>query len=800
MPSRAARPRLGRWSTPVAFAVLAAAFFWPLWASHPDDRRMIGPADGDFLRQFYPFRAFAAGAWGSAHPPLWNPHQYAGTPALADPQVAVLYPWRLLQVPLAIGGRRLPLWAVELEAVAHVALGAILAWALARRLGAPAAAAAYAGIAFGFGGYLTGYPIDQLAVLDTAVWIPATLWALTTPVRAGGARSRAALRGAPGLAAGGATALAVLAGHPQTLLYALWAGTAWLAWQGVGDRSAWRRLATTFVTWLTAAAAWSAAQWLPALDFARRSARVVDPAEVAAGMPVADVIQLVAPAFSRTWRPDAVWGSQWVPLYVGAVALPLVVWGVRHVPATRFWAALAGGGWLVSLGGHGALFPVLLRILPGMAQFRHQERAAVLVSLGLAVAAALALGRLVADDPGGGRGRTQPGEGPEGGAPGGDPDGRPPHRDDAVSAAIAVGRLAAGLAGAAALAGAVLAVRPGLAATVGLARAEGTAYADALVFTALVAGGGAAAFALRGAGRISGRGLGLAICALAVFDLFSVNRGNALAPRRDVFAADALTAALAPRARDGRVSSEARLPGGANAASVFGLFDVTGDSPLQLGGPAALIDRAPEIVWWRLLGVRYVVTDRPVGDAPLAEIARTDRATLHEVRLPAPGAWVAARVVCEAAPEQGAAPIEGWARSDFDPHELVVVDRSAAMPADCDARTPRVEGTATLTALNELRVAVDATLERDGWLALSMAYDPGWRARARGADGRTVPVESVRAYGAITAVRLPAGRWTVEWTYRPNAVIVGGVLNLLALGAGVWWWRRSKPFSRRPEA
>lgn len=235
------------------------------------------PRGGDFARQFYPYRAFAAAAWGSAHPPLWNPHQYAGTPALADPQVAVLYPWRLLQAPFAIGGRRLPLWAVELEAVLHVALGAVLAWALARRLGAPPAAAPFAGIAFGFGGYLTGYPVEQLAVLNTAVWIPATLWALAPMAGKGGGfedrrptESRAAHRmetsgdgavdgagGArrprrlpPAAAAAGATALAVLAGHPQTLLYALWAGTAWLAWQWTRDTADWRRIGATLVAWI----------------------------------------------------------------------------------------------------------------------------------------------------------------------------------------------------------------------------------------------------------------------------------------------------------------------------------------------------------------------------------------------------------------------------------------------------------------------------------------------------------------------------------------------------------------------
>ena len=56
--------------------------------------------------------------------------------------------------------------------------GGWFAYLLALRLSGVRWAAIVGGLCFGFGGYLTGYPVEQLAVLDTAIWLPLMLWAL----------------------------------------------------------------------------------------------------------------------------------------------------------------------------------------------------------------------------------------------------------------------------------------------------------------------------------------------------------------------------------------------------------------------------------------------------------------------------------------------------------------------------------------------------------------------------------------------------------------------------------------------
>jgi hypothetical protein len=253
---------------------------------------------------------------------------------------------------------------------------------------------------------------------------------------------------------------------------------------------------------------------------------------------------------------------------------------------------------------------------------------------------------------------------------------------------------------------------------------------------------------------------------------------------------------------------------------VFDLFDVTGDSPLRLRTYADLEDHVPEIVRWRLLGVRTVLTDRafPV-DAPVSEVARAGDRALYETRLAVPPAWVPARVAL-------VAPGTDWPfapAADFDP--------LASAPFEADL--PRLDGTlvpgrgadevlteaglgkepthgeATLVGLSPGSIAVEATLDREGVVVQSTTYDPGWRATARRLDATGTSDERLdgasaasghlpvrAAYGALLAVALPAGRWRIEWTYLPIEVIVGFAVTGIALLAGVIAWRPSRTARR----
>ncbi len=750
------------------YAGLTALLFWRLWASQPSDRAMIGLPDGDLQRQFYPYRALVADAFASGQLPLWNPHQYGGTPALADPQLAVLYPWRLLQVPLALGDATLPVWAIELEVLGHVVLAGWFTWLLLRRLGASALAAFAGGCLFAFGGFLLGYPLEQLAILETAAWLPAVLAALAADRR----RHRR-----PALLAALATSCLICAGHPQTALYALLLAVAWLLNWAHRQALGWRTTWTVLVVWLAGAAALSAPQWLPAAVLVPQLAARFDPAEALAGLPPADIVQL--------WMPYVV--SQWSPLYVGVAGLILGAWGCLAVRGVRFWCASALVAWLVALGGHGPLVPVLLRWSPVLRLFRHHERAAMVVSLSLAVAFGLALDALA-------RSVAQRSRAP-------------------AMLAVAAGATAA-------LGGAVAVLRPAAVST--SLRALGifqltepttlaAATADALTFTALLAFLVAAILALRALGRLDARQLASAFVVLAILDLFSLNGNRALAPGRTLFEADENVLALRERAREGRVSSEACLPGGPLAASVHGLYDVTGDSPIRLARFADLIEGAPEMAWWRLLGVRYVVTRRSwAANAPVAALTRSPTAGLFEVQLPAPPTWVAERwswrtadwlpdahfdptreAILRAEPPNLAQARnlargqEG--RADGGPDVAVAGARDLARGKEA----PPVAGSSRLIALENHRAVVTAQLSQPGLVVLSTVYERGWRAKARSARGEVRQPTVLVAYGVLPAVFLPAGQWTVEWCYWPPGLSFALVLWAVGLLTGGMLWRRS---------
>jgi hypothetical protein len=148
--------------------------------------------------------------------PLWSPYNNAGHPFLADPQVAVLYPPRLINLLLARGGD-FPYRSLELEAQLHFPLVAISTYLLARRLTGTRSGGFIAACIFTFSSYLTGDPILQLAILESVTWLLLILLCMEL------AAERLLVGNRPSaarwsVAADMAVALSLLAGHPQTAM------------------------------------------------------------------------------------------------------------------------------------------------------------------------------------------------------------------------------------------------------------------------------------------------------------------------------------------------------------------------------------------------------------------------------------------------------------------------------------------------------------------------------------------------------------------------------------------------------
>src|SRR5919108_505177 len=134
--------------------------------------------------------------------PLWNPQLAAGTPHLADPQSAVLYP--LTTVPLLLLG---PAATARLALPLHFFLAGAFTYGYTRSLCLSRPAATAAGLAYALAPHFA--PLGNATYLQqSAAWVPAILWALHT----GFDRARLA----PFAVAGLLWALQLARGYPQT--------------------------------------------------------------------------------------------------------------------------------------------------------------------------------------------------------------------------------------------------------------------------------------------------------------------------------------------------------------------------------------------------------------------------------------------------------------------------------------------------------------------------------------------------------------------------------------------------------
>jgi len=723
--------------------------------------------DGDFTHHFLSFSLFFQQELQNARLPVWNPYTYSGHPFLADVQAAVFYPIGslLLALTLPFDSAAARLYFLQLEAVIQVALAGFFTYLLAQRLTQRHDAGLAAGICFAFSGYLTGYPVAQLAVLRTAIWLPLILWLM---MRAVESPQRWERWSAVGIAA----AVSFLAGHAQTFLYTLYVVAAWLLlliaarWRQMFSI---RQVAVIVAGMLLAAAVGvglSAPQLLPSLEYMQLSVRAsVDYAFVSGGFPLQDSWQLLLPGVLTYYSP----------LYIGIVGLGLAFVAVgaatvrshwratneasellRHRWGAFFFLGVAGVALLLSFGSNGFLYPLFYHLAPGFNLFRGQERAAFLVAFGLSMLAGYGLLAV----------RLTP---------------------QALRSWLAT--LYAGT-----VTGAVY--------TFGLLwqLPERTAIDSwRFLLLATLAIGLAAGFALLlrlpGWSRQRTQLLLLLIFASLFWANFATNLDRFSPARKTLLAPE--VAALqevaanrtfsAPRSGvqspPGRVYNEFRVY--EDYGMRIGVEDVWGASPLRLANYARLFESFPLDRMWRLTGVEHVLTWRRELFVPsmlLAEFPQnTDTTYLHRLVQRNPRAWVVYETVIADDEES----VHLLADHTFD------LDRRAVLPPESDLADrfdlPEASKHGATSfdvqliqqAPGQLKITVEST--SPGLLVVSENWMPGWRVRAVEwpHDALAPPGEALRVNLSFLGVPIPAGKSVIELRYQPDSV-----RNGLWIGAG----------------
>ena len=748
----------------VAGAILVAlwaAFFWRFLTPVAVDQ--VSLPSGDFSGQFVAFGAYQAERLWQGEVPLWDPYNNGGLPFLADTQSAVFYPPRLLTIALAGQSGGWTYHVLELEMIFHVLAGSLLMYALVRRLtlgrSGSVAGGLVAALTWAYGGFMTGYPPPQLALLEAVIWGP--LLILGVHEATAGERPRWRWFGLGTLALG----LSILAGHPQTYWFLALLAVAFLGYRVYARRWRW-------MVWLGGAAIvgfgaalLAAVQLLPGFEYLLHATRLDYGFEAKRnGFPIYDLLQIFIPRVVSVWSP----------LYVGIAGLILIVTALwARARDAIFWggALLAALG--LSFGGNTALYGALYNVLPGLSLFRGQERAALIVALAASILAGLGVVHIVsAEGEAAARLRKRVGRG---------------------SGLLAIG-----------LGVVTLAI---FVQWLGPSRETFTPDLGAAAFSTLVAGLSWLAFGWLGAGPRAWARQAILI-GLIAFDLFTVGttslQAEPVSPAQHLQRPAVLEVALA----DDTVPPQ-RVDGArgvlANHGTLWAIPDIRGISPLWLSGMHALIEEdLPAPRTWELLAVKYVFSDWAELPVPSTIVASGDDGfgpvNAHQLDDPRPFALLLDRTSLIGSDAEA----YGWlADPGFDARHVISLQQTAGLDVP---DVLEVQGTATVTDFQPEAI----TVEVDGQMApvvlsLALADYPGWQATL---DGEPLPIW--RAYGALSAVILPAAAddspRTIELVYRPWTFPAGAALSglswLALVGWGGWllvWRRRTAAHTERRE-
>jgi hypothetical protein len=733
------------------------------------------------------------GSW-----PLWNPYFAFGEPMLANPQFQLFYPPTWLNIAV-----RPWTWFTAFVLV-HLAFSGAGTYALARRLGASRLAAWVGGAAWMLSGPLLSLANNHHH-LTGAAWMP---WVILAADRAFGAPSA---RGYVVFAATFATQ--IVAGSPDTCaMTAVLCGLDFLRhlpWRPVWSVATARKLAAAAGA-TALALGLSAAQWLPTMVVASRSARsdLPDRMRMFWSMHPVSLLQALVPiSFHElplsTGARAAMFESRepfLMSLYLGLGTLALVVMAlVAGRPPARALALVALAAALFAMGRHAAFYPALATALPPVRIFRYPVKAMLTAALCWALLTAIGLD--------GWRRVTEM-----------------PRRGRRAVWAVAVSTLAISVALALLAMGHVpgwlspsfttdpsvpplnILLEPAL---------QRTVPTLLLVLTILAAG---LAIRIRPAAGVGVMGLA------AVADLALAHAGlNRTCPPAML---DARPPALAYVKSDGsRVYSyDEFVPTGS--------WEARPEMPYKLAQPPADERAVPALglqmaLYPSILGLWRVensydfdqlqLSPRPIGALPaFLRLVEGTPAHLRLLRMGAvsrvfalhAGGWEALTPIATlptlfteplrvfAVPDplprayvvSGARIADGdaaWAALKdpaFDPsREVILPDGEAAPPGRFDGRLRVLE-----RKPDRLRFEVEG--DRPGYLVMVDSYDAGWRARVDG-----IPTPVLRANIGFRAIAVPSGRHIVTSTYRPGAVGAGLGLSLLsALGVLGFAWTSSR--------
>ncbi len=334
-----------RWLTPLTLAVLCVILIGPR-LSEIEQHLLSG--GNDTINWFYPYLSYIAQSVRGGEFPLWNPHQFSGYSNVANPQLGLFYPatWLILALPVNV--------ALALSTVFHVWLAGIGMVTLLRSFGGTRLGSLLAGVVFMFSEYMAARIwAGHYTLLLVSCWLPWVLASYRWAVQRGH-WSAAALAGAT-------MALAVLAGHPTTLVYPVLGVVGFWLYEMLTRRQFKIPTRQMLVMGL-AAGALAAVLLLPSFEsiqLVSRSRFMVEGAGSLYAMAPAQLVTAAIADFFGNVQLGDYWGAEnFHELAFYASLFPLmgaVVALRKRLPATGLFLGLGALGVISSLGNTGGL-------------------------------------------------------------------------------------------------------------------------------------------------------------------------------------------------------------------------------------------------------------------------------------------------------------------------------------------------------------------------------------------------------------------------------------------------------------
>jgi hypothetical protein len=374
-------------SKPVLLRIWPAALFALLVAAVYADPLFVGRAftGRDLLAYGLPLEKATHEAWARGHLPAWNDDVSGGRPLLPNPNAGALYPLRPLLSPVPFPE------AMRLFPVFHWVLAGWGMLALLGALGASREAGWIAAGTYAFSGVIVSevfyLPLQAGAALQA--W---ALWALVRPARSLGRKA---------LGLGAVYGLMLLAGDAVSVGIALLAAVLWIATELAGGRRA--RAAQALAAGVLLGALLAAPQLIATALLVAQTQRAVTGLSLGETLSFSlspwRLLEFVVPyPFGETWTLDASrnWGGGLVrafftTLFCGAFAVVAFVAG-RGGRGSRFCTVLAAVS--AALAVAGTFAPAALKALASPVPLRYPEKLVVGLVFAASVQAGLGFDRI----------------------------------------------------------------------------------------------------------------------------------------------------------------------------------------------------------------------------------------------------------------------------------------------------------------------------------------------------------------------------------------------------------------------